>query len=263
MSILNTIKAYKLEEVERARSEMSLSRFESLISRLPPSRCFFSAMENRVVRDQIALIAEIKRASPSKGLLREGFDVAEIAQAYKKGGAACLSVLTDAHFFQGKAGDLQLAKSASDLPVLRKDFIVDMYQVYESRAMNADCILLIMSMLGDDSLLKELMERAQSLGMEVLVEVHDEAEAERALSMNVRMVGINNRNLSDFSVDLGVSERLFKMLGPHCLAVSESGISSPAEVLRLKASGIKGFLIGEQLMRVPDIEHATRSITCL
>lgn len=263
MSILTSIKSYKIQEVEQSRREVPLSVFESLLPQLPPSRGFHAAMESRMARGQVALVAEIKRASPSKGLLRERFEAGSIAQAYQQGGATCLSVLTDAYFFQGKADDLQLARSTSSLPILRKDFIVDPYQVYESKAMNADCILLIMSMIGDDRCLKDLMETALRLGMEALVEVHDEEEAERALSMNARLVGTNNRNLVDFSVDLGVSERLVKILEPHSLVVSESGISSAAEVLRLKTHGIKGFLIGEQLMRAPDIEHATRSVTCL
>ncbi|WP_174769880.1 indole-3-glycerol phosphate synthase TrpC [Paraburkholderia hayleyella] len=263
MNILDTIKTYKIEEVQKAWKDRPLSSFESTAARLPAPRDFVQAIEDRIAQDQIALIAEIKRASPSKGIIREAFNVAEIATAYQRGGATCLSVLTDEHFFLGSAQDLKTAKEVSHLPVLRKDFIVDPYQVYEARAMNADCILLILAMLEDDLLVRELAEIAARLDMGVLVEVHDEHEAERALSMNAKLVGVNNRNLSDFSIDLSVSERLSRMLNPHCVVVSESGITSETEVLRLRAGGIKSLLIGEQLMRAPDIERATRSITSL
>ncbi|QUP55884.1 indole-3-glycerol phosphate synthase TrpC (plasmid) [Ralstonia syzygii] len=260
MSILDAIKPSKEEEVANAKASRSLSELEQAIKQLPPPRDFVGAIAKSVRNKEVALIAEIKKASPSKGLIRSDFDVTEIAKAYRDGGAACLSVLTDQAFFQGKPADLALAKEVSGLPVLRKDFMIDPYQIYEARAMRADCILLILAML-DHAQATELEATAQAMGMGVLIEIHDESELERAMGMKSRLIGINNRDLTTFAADLKTSERLVPKVNGDRIVVSESGIGGREDVIRLMEAGINSFLIGEQLMRARHIESATREIT--
>ncbi|HET9147778.1 MAG TPA: indole-3-glycerol phosphate synthase TrpC, partial [Acetobacteraceae bacterium] len=205
------------------------------------------------------LITEIKKASPSAGLIRPDFDPAVLARAYRDGGAVCLSVLTDGPHFQGAIAHLQEARAAVDLPVLRKDFILDIWQVYESRAMGADAILLILAALSDEDA-RELEELAQALDMNVLLEVHDEAELDRASGMQARIVGINNRNLKTMTTSLEVSERLAPQVPPERFVVAESGIRNFSDIERLKKAGIQGVLVGESLMRQPDVTRATRTL---
>jgi indole-3-glycerol phosphate synthase len=249
--ILERIVAVKREEIaasKRLRDEASLRREAEACRGL---RGFTAALRSRVAAGGAAVIAEIKKASPSKGVLREHFVPAEIAASYERGGAACLSVLTDAHFFQGAEGYLRQARAACALPVLRKDFIVEAYQVYEARAMGADCILLIVACL-DDALLADLEAQAQALGMAVLVEVHDAAELDRALRLQTPLVGINNRNLRSFEVSLDTTLALLPRVPSDRLLVTESGILAPADVRRLRHAGVNAFLVGEAFMRAPD-----------
>ncbi len=260
MGILDAIKLSKVEEVAHAKTARRLSELEQAIRQLPPPRDFVGAIAERARNGEVALIAEIKKASPSKGLIRDDFDVADIAKAYRNGGAACLSVLTDQRFFQGKPADLVLAKEVSGLPVLRKDFMIDPYQVYEARAMQADAILLILAML-DHAQAIELEATAQAMGMGVLIEIHDASELERAMEMKSRLIGINNRDLATFAADLNTSERLAPKVDSNRIAISESGIGGRTDVIRLMEAGINSFLIGEQLMRARHIESATREIT--
>lgn len=260
MSVLTKIKAHKVEEVAELKARGARARFEMACCHLPPPRDFVGAIASKYVADEIALIAEIKKASPSKGVIREDFDVPQIARAYRDGGATCLSVLTDMKFFQGIGDDIALAANATGLPVLRKDFLIDPIQVIEARAMGADCILLILAMI-DDGQARELEAVAYELGLGVLIEVHNDVELDRALAMQSRLIGINNRNLTSFKSDLGVSARLAQRLGPDRLVVSESGIGDIEDVLRLLDYGIRSFLIGESLLRSENIEAATRKIS--
>jgi indole-3-glycerol phosphate synthase len=259
LSILNTIKEHKIQEVRALKARMPDAEFMAICRDLPPTRDFTGAIASRYVANDVALIAEIKRASPTKGLIRSEFDVPAIATAYRDGGAACLSVLTDAQFFQGHHDFVAQARSASGLPVLRKDFIVDPIQVVEARAMQADAILLILAMI-DDVVAHELEAAALEYDLDVLIEVHDATELDRALAMKSRLIGINNRDLATFEADLGTSERLTKVLGPDRLAISESGIGGPQDVMRLLRSGIRGFLVGEALMKHRNIKAATQEI---
>jgi indole-3-glycerol phosphate synthase len=249
--ILERIVVAKREEIAAAkvrRGEASL-REEAEAHR--NTRGFAAALRTKVAAGQAAVIAEVKKASPSKGVLREHFVPTEIAASYERGGAACLSVLTDERFFQGAAAYLQQARAACALPVLRKDFMVDAYQVFEARAMGADCILLIAACL-DDVQMADLEAQAHALGMDVLVEVHDGAELDRALRLKTPLVGINNRNLRSFEVSLETTLDLLPCVPPHLLPVTESGILARADVRRLREANVNAFLVGEAFMRAPD-----------
>lgn len=249
--ILHRILTRKSEEIAERSSRQPLPELIARCADLPPTRGFTAAMEARIDAEQPAVIAELKKASPSKGVIRDDFDVAAIARSYAKAGAACLSVLTDADFFHGHESYLRQAREACDLPVLRKDFTVDPYQVYEARAIGADCILLIVAALGDTALL-ELSLLAAELDLDVLVEAHDDEELERALALPAPMIGINNRNLRSFGTSLDTSINLRDNVPYDRMLVSESGIRSPDDVERLREAGIDAFLVGETFMRSAD-----------
>ncbi|WP_353572812.1 indole-3-glycerol phosphate synthase TrpC [Candidatus Albibeggiatoa sp. nov. BB20] len=250
--ILKKILDYKVEEVAAKSAKISLRELSRRAADSPPPRGFIEAIDTRLQLQQPAVIAEIKKASPSKGVLREHFSPAEIAESYEHAGAACLSVLTDRPFFQGALKDLQRARKASTLPIIRKDFMIDPYQVYESRVVGADCILLIVAALGDAQL-HDLAGLAKHLKMDVLVEVHDREELERALLLNTRMIGINNRSLRTFKTDLQTSIDLGKDIPRRHIIVSESGISDPRHISLLREQAdIHTFLIGESLMTSPE-----------
>ena len=263
-TILDTILRRKGEEVAERRARVSQRELEARAAVMPPARGFAAALEARVAAGDAAVIAEVKKASPSKGVIRADFDPAAIARSYEAGGAACLSVLTDADFFQGSEAFLQRARAACALPVLRKDFTVDAYQVAEARAIGADCILLIVAAL-DDARLHDLAAQAMALGMDVLVESHDAAELERALRVpavagRTPLMGVNNRDLRSFEVSLDTSIRLHASLTPGRRLVSESGIATPGDVRRLREAGIDAFLVGEAFMRESDPGAALRRL---
>jgi indole-3-glycerol phosphate synthase len=249
--VLSEIIATKRIEVEHSRAVCALTEQYAMASQQTKPRGFAAALRTMAARGEIAVIAEIKKASPSRGLLRESFEPAQIALAYQRASACCLSVLTDRHYFMGADEHLVAARNAVDLPVLRKDFIIDPYQVVQSRALGADCILLIAAALTPDQM-KELAQCAFALGLDVLVEVHNEHELDQALAIEHALIGINNRDLRTFNTDVEVSQRLASLIPKDRFLVSESGISSRAEIDLLRDCGIGAFLIGEALMRAPD-----------
>ncbi|RRQ22275.1 indole-3-glycerol phosphate synthase TrpC [Thiohalobacter thiocyanaticus] len=249
--ILRRILARKAEEVAERRQRLPLDELEAGLASAPAVRGFAAALEARIQAGRAAVIAEIKKASPSQGVLRADFDPAAIAASYARHGAACLSVLTDIDFFQGADDYLQQARNACPLPVLRKDFMLDPYQVVEARAIGADCILLIVAAL-EDARMQELAAQAQALGMDVLVEVHDAAELERALNLPCRLIGINNRDLRSFDVSLDTTLELLSGIPGDRLVVTESGIHTPADVARLREHGVHAFLVGEAFMRAEE-----------
>jgi indole-3-glycerol phosphate synthase len=259
MTVLSRICDEKRREIERRKAAKPLGELERELARASAPRGFAKALAAALAAGRYGLIAEIKRASPSKGLIRADFDPPSLARAYEAGGATCLSVLTDEPYFQGKDEHLAAARAATSLPALRKDFTLDPYQIVEGRLLGADCILLIMAAL-DDATVRVLADLAAGLNMDVLVEVHDAEELRRAITLPCQLIGINNRDLKSLQVDLSTTQRLAPLIPRDRLAVAESGLRSPGDLAGLAANGVRCFLVGEQLMAEPDVEAATRAL---
>lgn len=262
-TILKKIIDRKHEEIAERITRVSIAQLQARIAEQQGSetdpRGFVAALETAIAQGRAAIIAEAKKASPSKGIIRDNFDPAEIARSYAAAGASCLSVLTDQDFFMGSDRNLQLARAACNLPVIRKDFIVDPYQIYEARALGADCILLIVAALSDQQL-QELSALTQQLGMDVLVEVHGADELQRALPLNTRLLGINNRDLHSFEVSLKNTFDLLASIPADRLVITESGINTPDDVAQMRAHGVQGFLVGEAFMRATDPGEKLRAL---
>lgn len=257
-TVLRKIIARKWEEIAERKAKVSLADVKQRAAVQAPARGFVKAIEAKIAQGKAGVIAEIKKASPSKGVIREHFVPDEIARSYEKGGAACLSVLTDVDFFQGADAYLQQARAAVSLPVIRKDFLVDEYHIYEARALGADCVLLIVAAL-ESAKLKELNSLAQDIGLDVLVEVHDERELDIALELPNKLIGINNRNLHTFEVTLDTTYKLLDKIGSDRIVVTESGILAPADVQAMRSRNVHAFLVGEAFMRAEDPGQALQT----
>jgi indole-3-glycerol phosphate synthase len=258
-TILDKIAAYKREEVAAAKAERPLRGLLTEAREAPAPRGFRAALEAARKRKKPGLIAEIKKASPSQGVIRADFDPEKLARAYERGGATCLSVLTDSPSFQGAPEDLIVARQATHLPVLRKDFMLDPYQIVQSRALGADCVLIIMAMVSDETA-AQLLDAAREWGMDAIVEVHDEDEMARALEFETGLIGINNRNLKTFVTDIETTVRLYPLVPKDRHVIAESGLSKPEDLTKLAKAGISSYLIGESLMRCDNVEAATHSL---
>ena len=258
-NILDKIADYKRQEVSAAKKERPLKTLMGDARHASPPRGFRAALDATKAAKRPGLIAEIKKASPSKGVIRTDFDPETLARDYERGGATCLSVLTDTPSFQGAPDDLVVARQATHLPVLRKDFMLDPYQIVQSRALGADCILIIVAML-DDAMIAKLLSAAREWGMDALVEVHDEAELTRALHIDAQLIGVNNRDLKTFVTDIGTTIRLRPLIPADRHVVAESGLSTPEDLMKLSAAGVSSYLIGESLMRAENLEAATHAL---